>query len=264
MPPLHSTLASGMLPTEHTKLATAINGPTSAFSTSRSHPGPPCRKSAFHHPGAPRPSGSPRSESRWRFLSRASANPRRRRPPRRPANGRPGGVPYCGRHRRDRGRGGHGDGQPSSSSFAAARLATRACSFQVPREEIMRASAHRAIRRARTRPTASASTKAPPHQDPEHRAEFDHEVGGREHERERWESAPPPAERAPGGGGGRVRTRTARRAEGRRPAPPSAGLVRPNKRRHLLLRTKHLQRRRHGEPERPVPRRFPTPSLSAW
>ena len=32
IPPDHSTAASGTLPTEHTKLSTAMIGPTSAFS----------------------------------------------------------------------------------------------------------------------------------------------------------------------------------------------------------------------------------------
>src|SRR4051812_7529355 len=40
MPPDHSTAASGTLPTEQTKLATAISGPTTTFSIARSAGGP--------------------------------------------------------------------------------------------------------------------------------------------------------------------------------------------------------------------------------
>ena len=59
IPPLHNRFARGMLPTEHTKLATAMSGPTQAFSINCNQPGPPLRKSAFQPPGGTRTDRKP-------------------------------------------------------------------------------------------------------------------------------------------------------------------------------------------------------------
>ena len=49
MPPCHSAAAIGTLPIEQTKLITAMNGPTSTFSTLVQTPWP-CQKTASHTP----------------------------------------------------------------------------------------------------------------------------------------------------------------------------------------------------------------------
>ena len=48
MPPCHSAAAIGTLPIEHTKLITAMNGPTSTFSSVVQKPWP-WRNTSFHH-----------------------------------------------------------------------------------------------------------------------------------------------------------------------------------------------------------------------
>src|SRR3954470_1536780 len=47
IPPAHRTAASGMFPTEQTKLRIAISGPTSTFSAVRSTPGASVRNTAL-------------------------------------------------------------------------------------------------------------------------------------------------------------------------------------------------------------------------
>ena len=55
MPPDQSTAASGTLPTEQTKLRTAMSGPISAFSGTRTQAGASCRKSVLKTEGWTRP-----------------------------------------------------------------------------------------------------------------------------------------------------------------------------------------------------------------
>ena len=53
MPPFQRAAASGTLPTEHTKLTRATNGPTTTFSTAVQKPWP-WRNKSFHTPAGTR------------------------------------------------------------------------------------------------------------------------------------------------------------------------------------------------------------------